>query len=142
MVRERVWEVLSVVLLAVGGVLLGAATVVVQAYRSEVAGRSLQWGLVVSLLAVGAAVRGACWWARRRSAGAVVGAGWVLATVVLARTGPGGDVLLPDGPGSFGYLLGGVALVIACLLVPLPPNPAGPAGDEPAAATAQPEDGR
>lgn len=147
MVRERVRQVLSWVLLAAGGVLLAASAVVVQAARSEVAGRLVPWGLAVALLAVAAAVRGACWWARRRAGGVVVGAAWAVTTVLLAQTGPGGDVLLPDDLRSQMYLLGGVAVAVGCVLVRLParsvPEPAAVgSGAEQVPATAEPEDGR
>lgn len=120
-------------LAAGGAVLLGATGVVVQAYRSDVAGRSVPWGLALTLLAVLVAVRGACWWLRSRVAGVVVGAVWMLTTLVMSQSGPGGDVLLPDDLRSQVYLLGGLALAVAAVLVPLPwPDALPPPGALPA----------
>ena len=77
----------------------------------------------------------------------VVGAAWAVTTVLLAQTGPGGDVLLPDDLRSQVYLLGGVAVAVGCVLVRLParsvPEPAAVGGGaEQVPATAEPEDGR
>lgn len=106
--------------LFVGGLLLGASGAVVQRSQVQIGGHALPWGLVAVLATVYVAVRGAVWWARRRVAGVVVAVGWLLVTVVLSRSGPGGDVLLPDDWHSHVYLLGGVVVALAAVLVPLP----------------------
>lgn len=112
--------------LLVGGVALGAAGIVVQANRTIVAGHELSWGLALTLLALVAAVRGACWWARSRAAGIVVAIGWVLATLVLSTGNAAGDILLPNDLRSQVYLFGGVALAALAALLPLPARDAGP----------------
>ena len=106
--------------LLIGGVALGTAGIVVHANRSIVAGHELPWGLVMTLLALAAGVRGAVWWARSRVAGVVVAAGWILATLVLAAENAAGDILLPDDLRSQVYLFGGVALAALASAVPLP----------------------
>jgi hypothetical protein len=106
----------------VGGVALGTAGVVVQADRSSMLDRDLPWGLVLTLATVAIAVRGACWWARSRAAGAVVTIGWVVATLVLGTENAAGDILLPDDLRSKVYLVGGVALALLASAWPLPPR--------------------
>ncbi|MEO6822938.1 MAG: DUF6113 family protein [Candidatus Nanopelagicales bacterium] len=110
----------AVIVLLIGGVALGTAGIVVQANRSILAGHDVPWGLALTLLALAAGVRGACWWARSRAAGVVVAAGWILATVVLAAENAAGDILLPDDLRSQVYLFGGIALAALSSVVPLP----------------------
>jgi hypothetical protein len=123
--------------LLIFGVALGAAGIAVHANRSIVAGHELPWGLVLTLLALAAGVRGAVWWARSRVAGFVVAAGWIVATLVLAQENAAGTILLPDDLRSQVYLFGGVALVALASLVPLPSQePERPRGAHAAGPTA------
>lgn len=116
----RVVTAASWLALVAGGLLLGATGAVVQATTASVVGRELPWGLAASLVALGVAVRGAVWVRRRRLGGAVVAIAWAVATLVLSQTGPGGDVLLPDGWHSQLYLVGGVAVAAVAAGWPLP----------------------
>lgn len=111
--------------LAVGGLLLGATGAVVQAAHLRLGGVDVPWGLLLTLATVAVAVRGAVWSSRRRLGGVVVAAGWVLATLVLAQTGPGGDVLLPEGWHSQLYLVGGVLVAGVAAGWPLPAGTGG-----------------
>ena len=49
--------------------------------------------------------------------------GLVVTVQVLSQTGPGGDVLVPDGPGSVGvarvvWVLGSIAVLVVAALLP------------------------
>lgn len=112
--------VLRGVLALVLGVVLGALGIVMQASRSLIGGHQVPWGLVVTLLVIAIVVRSASWYARTRSTGALVGVGWLLATIGLALTGPGGDILLPSITRSWVYLIGGLIVVLVAAMVPLP----------------------
>jgi hypothetical protein len=114
--------------LLIGGVALGTAGIVVHANRSIVAGHELPWGLVLTLLALVAGVRGAVWWARSRVAGVIVAVGWLVATLVLAAENAAGTILLPDDLRSQVYLFGGVAVAALASLVPLPSQHERPRG--------------
>ncbi len=116
----RALTALSWLGLVVGGLLLGVAGALVQATTVSIAGRDVPWGLVATLVTLGVAVRGAVWVRRRRLGGVVVAVGWVVATLVLAQTGPGGDVLLPEGWRSQVYLVGGVIVAALAAGWPLP----------------------
>lgn len=122
--RRRVVRTLQWCALLVGGLLLGATGGVIQRSQLHVGDHSLPWGLAVVLVTLFVSVRAAVWWARRRPGGVVVAVGWLVATVVLSSSGPGGDVLLPDDWRSHVYLLGGVVIALVAVLLPLPqPDP-------------------
>ena len=106
--------------LVLGGLLLGATGAVVQAATVTVAGRDLPWGLAATLATLAVVVRGAVWLRRSRLGGAVVAIAWVVATLMLAQSGPGGDVLLPEGWHSQVYLVGGVVVAAVAAGWPLP----------------------
>jgi hypothetical protein len=123
--------------LLLGGALLGATGITVQAVAPTVAGRTVPLGLVLTWLAIAAGVRGGCWAVRRRLGGAVVGAGWLLVTLLLATSGPGDDVLLAEGVRSQVYLLGGILVALGCALLPLPARDAAATpSDQPAQGSA------
>jgi hypothetical protein len=102
------------------GLLLGASGAVVQAGTTRVGSVALPWGVVAVLGTLVVTVRGACWWLGSRLGGLVVAVGWLLASLVFAGNGPGGDLLLPDDWTSRGYLLGGAVLAMLTLLAGLP----------------------
>jgi hypothetical protein len=102
------------------GLCVGALGIVMQASRSLVAGYQVPWGLILTLVVTAIVVRSAGWYVRSRSAAALVAIGWVAATIVLALTGPGGDILLPSITRSWIYLIGGLVVVLAAAILPLP----------------------
>ena len=114
--RRLVAYVLALVL----GLCLGALGIVLQASRTLIAGHQVPWGLVGALVVSVIVVRSACWYARSRSIGLLVAVGWVAATMVLALTGPGGDILLPSIARSWIYLVGGLIAVLGAVILPLP----------------------
>lgn len=126
---------LALVALLVGGLALGATGAVVAAGTSRVGSVTVPWGVPVVLVALGVLVRGVSWWLGTRLAGLLFAVGWLLASLALATTGPGGDVLLPDDWGVRAYLIGGAALAVLALVVRLPEESAAPepASEEPSA---------
>jgi hypothetical protein len=104
----------------VAGAFLGALGAVIVAARVVVRGVTVPWGLVLMLVAVGVIARGAAWMLGSRRGAAAVGLGWIIPTVLLASTGRGGDVLMPDVPRTYVYLIGGLVLVLLAALLPLP----------------------
>lgn len=106
-----------------GGIVLGATGAVVQAGATRVGSVDLPWGIPLVLAVLAVSVRGACWWVGTRLGGCAVAAGWLVASLVLATRGPGGDLLLPDDLGPRVYLIGGALLTVAMLLPGLPTEP-------------------
>lgn len=91
------------------GLLTGAAGALLQA----------AWfpgGLLLALLALSAACYGAVKAIDARSGGMVVGAGWLLAVMLLTTTRPEGDFVFGAGLGSYAYLLGGVVVAFATVI--------------------------
>jgi hypothetical protein len=106
--------------LLVGGLALGLFGTVLAAARTTVRGTTVPWGVVLVLVTVLACVRGAAWLLGSRRGAALVGLGWVLPTLAFATTNPGGDVLLPDEPRTYVYLVGATVLVVLAVALPLP----------------------
>ncbi len=104
--------------LVLGGVVLGLVGGTVSSLRRP--GIDLPWGVMLALLAVACCVRGAAWLVGTRRGAAAVSIGWIGATIALAALSPGGDVLLPDQPGTYLYLTGGVFVSLLASLWPLP----------------------
>ena len=106
--------------LLVGGLALGLFGTVLAASRTTVHGTTVPWGVVLVLVTVLACVRGGAWLLGSRRGAALVGLGWVLPTLAFATTNPGGDVLLPDEPRTYVYLIGATLLVVLAVALPLP----------------------
>jgi hypothetical protein len=115
--------------LLLGGVVLGLFGTVLMAARVTVRGTVVPWGLILSMLAVLACVRGAAWLVGSRRGAALVGLGWVLPTLAFATTNPGGDILLPDVTRTYVYLLGSAIFVVLAVALPLPRGAAAAAAD-------------
>lgn len=129
--------------LVAAGLVLGLVGSVVSAARVVVGGVTVPWGLVLTAATVVAAVRAASWTLGSRRAGAAVMVGWFVATAAVLALSPGGDVLMPDVPRTYAYLVatGFLGLVAASWPVVriepvaeeawegLPPEPLEPSGD-------------
>jgi hypothetical protein len=122
-------SVLTYAGLALGGIVLGLFGAVLMAARVTVRGTVVPWGLILSMLAVLACVRGAAWLVGSRRGAALVGLGWVLPTLAFATTNPGGDILLPDVPRTYVYLVGSALFVVLAVALPLPRGAAAAAAD-------------
>jgi hypothetical protein len=119
---RRPGHLLTYVVLAVGGLLLGLVGAGLSAVRVTVAGVSIPWGLALTLVALGVGARSAAWLVGRRRAAVAVTVGWMVPTLAFAALSPGGDVLLPDLPRTYAYLLGGVLVSTLASTIPLPPG--------------------
>lgn len=102
------------------GALAGVAGALVQ-------GGFFPAGLLLGLLgAAGVFYGGAC--AIGTRAGAVApAAGWLVAVVLLTSTRPEGDFVFAAGLGSYGFLLGGMAVAVMCATLARPSQPGGSA---------------
>jgi hypothetical protein len=102
------------------GFLIAVIGVGVAAARTVVRGTTVPWGVVMVLLALGVCVRAGGWLLGTRRGSSLVALGWLLPTLTFATVNPGGDVLLPDVPRTYVYLVGGVAVVLVATLWRLP----------------------
>lgn len=110
----------AVPVLALAGLLLGAAGSFAQATRLAVAGVELPVGLVVVLALNAAVFVGGARLLRRRLGAAAPALGWFAAVLLLSSRRPEGDLVLPADAGSYTYLLLGT--ILAGLAVGLPPG--------------------
>ena len=105
--------------LAVGGLVIGSLGALVQADRRVVGGHTVWWGLVLVVVVLGVCVRAASYLVGDRRGGALVAVGWLVPTLVLAGSGPGGDVILPSTDRSTWYLGSSAVVALVALLWPL-----------------------
>ncbi len=96
-----------------GGALIGLFGAPAAALRTTVHGVTIPWGVVLVVATLGVCVRAASYWMRSKVAGALVTIGWIIVTLAYTAVLPGGDVVLPDTPRTYGYLIGGF---VACLV--------------------------
>ena len=122
MTSRRRGHLLTYLVLTVGGLLLGLVGAGLSAVRITVAGVSIPWGLALVLTALGVGARSAAWLVGSRRGAASVTVGWMVPTLAFAALTPGGDVLLPDLPRTYVYLLGGVVVSTLASTLPLPPG--------------------
>jgi hypothetical protein len=115
-------QTLTYLVLVAGGFLLGVVGAGLSAVRIEVAGLTVPWGLALVLTALGVGARSAAWLVGHRRGAIAVTLGWVLPTLAFAALTPGGDVLLPDLPRTYVYLLGGLLVAGLASVIPLPPG--------------------
>ena len=102
-----------------GGALLGLFGAPAAALRTTVHGLTIPWGAILVVVTLGVCVRGASYWMRSKVAGALVTIGWILVTLAYTAFLPGGDVVLPDVPRTYGYLVGGFIVCLLATWVPL-----------------------
>ena len=118
--RSRHENPTSVVLMGFLGVLLGLVGSVVSAARTSLGPVVVPWGLVLAALTLAVAVRAVVWSTGTRVQGAVLLAGWVVATAAVLLVAPGGDVLLPGITRTYVYLASAFVLGLLALVWPLP----------------------
>ena len=100
------------------GLVVGVIGAFLQAARLLIAGWTLPWGLVVSLVALLVLIRGAVEIAQSRWAGWLLFAGWLAATLAFAAQLPSGALVISAGDRQLAYLIGGVVLGAAAATVP------------------------
>ena len=106
-------------LLFVVGLVAGMFGVALVPLRLTVGSVALPVGLLV-VVAIPVIARAGAWVMGARLGAACVALGWALPTVAFVIAGPGGDVLLPDVPRTWIYLLGTALLLVLAVALPLP----------------------
>ncbi len=106
-------------LLFVVGLVAGMFGVALAPLRLQVGGVTLPVGLLV-VVAIPVVARAGAWIMGARLGAGCVAIGWALPTIAFVLAGPGGDVLLPDVPRTWIYLLGTTLLLVLAAAVPLP----------------------
>lgn len=110
----------SLVALALLGVVLGLVGSVVASGRITIGSVLVPWGVALMLVVLPVVVRGCIWQAGTRAAGMAIAGGWLLATAAVLTFAPGDDVLLPDLPRSWAYIVGGAVLMVVAIAWRLP----------------------
>lgn len=115
--------VLRAVGLALVGLALGIVGGFVQADRTIVdspwGALVIPWGVVLVLVVLLIAIRGAAWLVRSRLGAWLVFVGWIAGTILMAGESPSGDSTISAGGRQWAYLLIGVVLGAACATFPV-----------------------
>lgn len=104
----------AVVLVAIGG-LFGAVGAFLQAVQVQIGGVSVPVGVILVLAALVPLARACAWWADSRWGAFLFSVGWLGASLLMATTTPGGDLVLAAGTRQMAYVIGGsLVLAITC----------------------------
>lgn len=114
-------RLLALLAMTVAGIVIGVVGGFVQAVRwvTPWAGIAVPWGAVLAATTALLAVRAATWLLRRRSAGWVTLAGWVVGTFIVATSSPSGDLAISSGTRQWAYVLAVVVLGAAAATFPI-----------------------
>ena len=116
--------VIAVLLSAAVGTFLGVAGAFVQAQRSFAGPVTVPWGTALTLMTLVFTMRAVVAITSRRLEAAVIGAAWVIASLVFSAKTSSGDLVISSASWSVVYLFGGVVLVgLAASLPPRHPRP-------------------
>lgn len=107
------------VVLVVVGVLFGAVGALMQAIVVGIGGVTLPAGAILVLTALVPISRACAWWVDSRWGAVVFTAGWFAASLLMATTTPGGDLVLAAGTRQMAYLIGGALLLSITCTLPL-----------------------
>ncbi|MFJ2767741.1 DUF6113 family protein [Streptomyces sp. NPDC087300] len=102
------------------GALVGTAGALVQ-------GGFFPAGLLLGLVGAAGAFYGGARAVGTRAGAVAPAAGWLVAVVLLTATRPEGDFIFAAGLGSYGFLLGGMAVAVMCATLGQPSQPGGSA---------------
>lgn len=100
------------------GAVVGAAGALVQ-------GGFFPAGLLLALLGAAGAFYGGARAVGTKAGAVAPAAGWLVAVMLLTATRPEGDFLFGAGLGSYGFLLGGMAVAVMCATLGQRPQPGG-----------------
>lgn len=100
------------------GIVLASIGAFLQGARWTVAGTTIPWGLVVSLVALVVLVRAGVDLMASRWGGWLILVSWIAVTVAFAAELPSGDLVISAGGRQMAYLLGGVIVGAAAATVP------------------------
>lgn len=104
------------------GLFLGFVGGMVQTLTVAVAGTWLPVGTVLVLCAIVPVSRACAWWVGSRAGAASFAVAWLVATLMLGTTTPGGDLVLTSGTRQMAYLILGSMALAACSGFPLLPE--------------------
>jgi hypothetical protein len=111
------------------GLIVGIGGALVHYMRVSVGGTALPTGTVLGVLAVGGVAFAGGVLLRSRLGAAIPSAGWLVAGMVLSSPKAEGDILIGGAGIDYGFLVGGVALLLAVCALPYGLLAAGPAAD-------------
>ncbi len=98
------------------GAVVGAAGALVQ-------GGFFPAGLLLALFGAAGAFYGGARAVGTKAGAVAAAAGWLVAVMLLTATRPEGDFLFGAGLGSYGFLLGGMAVAVMCATLGQRPQP-------------------
>ncbi|WP_030793785.1 DUF6113 family protein [Streptomyces sp. NRRL S-920] len=112
----RAGRVAAYAALFVLGAVVGAAGALVQ-------GGFFPAGLLLALLGAAGAFYGGARAVGTKAGAVAPAAGWLVAVMLLTATRSEGDFLFGAGPGSYGFLLGGMVVAVMCATLGQRPQP-------------------
>ena len=97
------------------GLAAGVVSAMLQTYVLREGPVALPLGAAAAIFVVVLLARASAWWVRARWGAVVFSVAWLVATLVMGTTTPGGDLVLASGTQQVAYLmLGGMLLAAAC----------------------------
>ena len=120
------------------GLAAGTVGAMLQTFVVWVGDVPLPVGAVATVLVVVLMARAAAWWVRSRWGAIVFSVSWMAATLLMASTTPGGDLVLSNGTRQLAYLVLGAMLLAAASGYPLLPADDAPTGGDALVQSAEP----
>ena len=114
--RLRRMRAVAIVVLGLSVGLAGAA---LQTHATTVGALTLPTGALLVLACIVPISRACAWWVDSRWGAVVFALAWLGATMAMATTSPGGDLVISSGNRQVGYLVGGSLLLAAACAYPL-----------------------
>jgi hypothetical protein len=113
------WGRSVLLFLVPAGFVLGLLSGFLQEHRITIGSIGIPWATFLVIAALIASIRAVSLNTGTRMAGALLYAGWLIATAMLALPNPSGDVVFTNDVGSLSYLLAGSVLGAAAAAWPL-----------------------
>ena len=118
-------------LVIVLGLVAGMIGAMLQTYVLRVGNAAIPVGAVAVLIVLLLIARACAWWIGSRTGAILLSVPWLIATLAMATTTPGGDLVINAGPRQALYVLGGSMLLAAACGFPLLPEDDSPVAVEP-----------
>lgn len=117
------------VAIVVLGLFVGLSGAALQTHTTTVGSLTLPTGALLVLACLVPIARACAWWVDSRWGAIAFALAWLPATLAMATTSPGGDLVISSGNRQVGYLVGGSLLLAAACAFPLlsPGEPGAPA---------------
>lgn len=113
------WSRSALLLLLPAGFVLGVLGAFLQEHRITIGSIDIPWATFLVIAALIASIRAVSLNLGTRLAGALLYAGWLIATALLALPNPSGDLVFTNDVGALSYLLAGSVLGAAAAVWPL-----------------------